>query len=705
MLIKSLSFLFTVSSLFGQDYAWPIRASQSLSATFCEYRDGHLHAGIDIKTWGEMEVPCLAIDDGYIEKVIISYHGYGRGLFLRTRHGHTVVYGHLERFLPDMERLIEDKQRDLDRYELRLVFQPGDFPVKKGQRLAYSGTSGTEYPHLHFEIRDTSGTALNPQHFYPLIKDTVPPKLDEFLLLPGDGNSRINGSRQPQIVDPGTVKAPIRFQGAVKVAVNAHDRKDGTLNKYNFYQADLFLNDSLVFEQSFDALPLALSDNVALVYPGIKGRRGWRFMALYATQDSIRLPFAREDMVGHLRPSGLSRLRVRVADIKGNEEAAEILLRQQTAASWEVLREHGQLIIVRHYPQHGYERFQFYTGDDTYVPITQTLHTLSTTRWYLPEDPFPLGVRALGALNSEIKWVLSPQVQQDRTLEIQWHAYEDQFYFSVHDSQARVYPLAFALEHLEGTFSGELIQISESAAESDLVPLDVMATATRLTLLNAQDTSAILDLEPLKRLDASASCALELDSAGFSLRGFNRGSTPIYLACDTLISEFAGKKVNGVRIQILGTVADFSGSIQYHKPDSTCNYGFYAPDKRKSWKLLSASDSAGLLSRSLDQGGTYFVLNDTEAPQVTDLTGTSGIRPGQRLLYRIEENTGKLAGLRSSLSARLDGVSFFPDYNPLRQELSFHVPDGFSPGTHSFELSVTDAAGNQRNFVQTFIVK
>ena len=57
-----------------------------------------------------MEVPCLAIADGYIEHIAVGYNGYGRGLWLRLNDGSLAVYGHLEQFNPLIENLIRTEQ-------------------------------------------------------------------------------------------------------------------------------------------------------------------------------------------------------------------------------------------------------------------------------------------------------------------------------------------------------------------------------------------------------------------------------------------------------------------------------------------------------------------------------------------------------------------------------------------------------------------
>jgi hypothetical protein len=40
---------------------WPLGITINLTSSFGEYRSGHLHAGLDIKTHGKEGVPCRAV--------------------------------------------------------------------------------------------------------------------------------------------------------------------------------------------------------------------------------------------------------------------------------------------------------------------------------------------------------------------------------------------------------------------------------------------------------------------------------------------------------------------------------------------------------------------------------------------------------------------------------------------------------------------
>lgn len=122
--------LFT-SSLLAQNYLWPTSASKYLSASFCEYRPGHYHSAIDIKTWNQEGYPVFAIDDGRIYRIRVSPHGYGKVIYLKLKDGRFAVYAHLQRFAPKIEQAIRKEQLKQQRYSIN--WKPKNWPVKKAK--------------------------------------------------------------------------------------------------------------------------------------------------------------------------------------------------------------------------------------------------------------------------------------------------------------------------------------------------------------------------------------------------------------------------------------------------------------------------------------------------------------------------------------------------------------------------------------------
>ncbi|MEA3287945.1 MAG: M23 family metallopeptidase [Candidatus Marinimicrobia bacterium] len=696
--------LILATVLLAQNYKWPIRASQSLSATFCEYRSGHLHAGIDIKTWGEMEVPCLAIADGYIERILIGYKGYGRGLFLRLNDGNVAVYGHLEIFTPILERSILAEQLEQDRYSVRLKFAPDQYPVKAGQVIGYSGTSGTEHPHLHFEIRDTLNQAVNPQLLYPGIKDTQPPILDEILLLPATPESRVNGSHFPVIIDLQHPDEKVHITGPFQTAVNAHDRANGTYNKYNIYQAEILVNDSLIYKRLFDQVPMRHSGLVDQVYPGIRGKRGWRFMSMFAS-DSLSL-FAPEHLDGRIIPRGISSLEIRVKDIKGNQATKALLYGYQSPASWSVKQVDGATIITRDYPENNYERYQFYTGSDTFLPVAQTLYKFNSTTWIINTDPGDTGIRALGSLGGTIKWIIPPATRSTPELDCQWLPNGTGFILKLSSSEPTIFPLAYRLIGPHINFAGELNQTGKQQAETGLIPLNVRSGSDRLEVLQDTLIIATVDLQSLITLDPHNSSEFSLNSLGFTLQAVNNGSTPLYLHIDTTAAPYDDHPVIGASINIVGNYEDqFAGHITFQHPVIDSTYSIFKPGKKGSWKRLIHPDSSRQATLQIRSGGSFFLLQDNSAPRVKPLKRRKRYKTGNRLVFKISDNSRIIPHPRHSMIASIDGQKFFPDYNPLRKELSFHVPRGIHRGDHVFELTIQDESGNSTDFNYSFTVR
>ena len=97
------------------------------------------HPGVDIAN--NIGTPVVATADG---KVIISGRSSGYGNLIQIDHGNGIItfYGH----------------------NSQLIVQVGQM-VKKGQMIAYMGSTGNSTgPHVHYEIR-VNGTPVNPANF------------------------------------------------------------------------------------------------------------------------------------------------------------------------------------------------------------------------------------------------------------------------------------------------------------------------------------------------------------------------------------------------------------------------------------------------------------------------------------------------------------------------------------------------------------
>ena len=148
-----------------QEFAKPVRNAILLSGNFGELRATHFHSGIDIRTGGVVGWPVICVKDGILARVSVSPTGYGQALYVEHPDGTTTVYGHLERFVPAVTKLVRELQYRRESFRIDEDFKSYRLYFKQGDTIAYSGNTGTSGgPHLHFEVRKGKAT-FNPLEY------------------------------------------------------------------------------------------------------------------------------------------------------------------------------------------------------------------------------------------------------------------------------------------------------------------------------------------------------------------------------------------------------------------------------------------------------------------------------------------------------------------------------------------------------------
>lgn len=91
-------------------YVSPVHYPIELAGNFGEPRPNHFHAGIDVKTDRMTGKPLYAMADGFISKVSVGTHGFGKAVYVRHPDGNTSVYVHLDDFAPQIEAAVKRYQ-------------------------------------------------------------------------------------------------------------------------------------------------------------------------------------------------------------------------------------------------------------------------------------------------------------------------------------------------------------------------------------------------------------------------------------------------------------------------------------------------------------------------------------------------------------------------------------------------------------------
>ncbi|UCF78734.1 MAG: M23 family metallopeptidase [Candidatus Eiseniibacteriota bacterium] len=340
LLLVSLTLSFTCSSrgvAAGEEMLFPLLLPPALTSTFCEYRNGHFHSGIDLSTNEETGVPVVAVRSGYVYRVRASGVGYGKALYLLADNGMFAVYAHLESFSEKIQSFVLSKQMERNAYEVDVFPLPFQIPVERGEILGRSGNSGSSFgPHLHFELR-RGGRALNPLAGFLPLEEEVRPFFRFAELTPVGSRSEIDGSHSPLRLrlagtgergEYGSSLVPT-VAGRFFVSASVFDRTEKRPNKLSVYRVRLFLDDSLLFQNSFDEVEYARTHEVELAYNHRLAKRGENF-----TLNLCRFHGSRMGLLQRLRPgagiidvdslglTGPHTLRVEASDIAGNTSRA-----------------------------------------------------------------------------------------------------------------------------------------------------------------------------------------------------------------------------------------------------------------------------------------------------------------------------------------------------------------------------------------------
>ena len=232
-------------------YPDPVKFPIYLSATFGELRNNAFHAGVDIKTNGEIGKTVYAVADGYVSRIGVSPWGYGNAVYITHNDGYTSVYAHLEKFNDKIGKYVKNKQLASKSFAQSLFLNNDEITVKAGELIGYSGdTGGSGGPHLHYELRDASQRPLNPYFFGFKVTDNIKPTINGIALYPKELSS-VNGSEEPlylKIEDNMIVKA----NGTVFFGISTFDQADGSHNKCGVYSIELFADNRLIFSVLFD---------------------------------------------------------------------------------------------------------------------------------------------------------------------------------------------------------------------------------------------------------------------------------------------------------------------------------------------------------------------------------------------------------------------------------------------------------------------
>ncbi len=278
---------------------FPLNTNDGFAATFGEFRAGHIHSGIDMRTRRRTGFPVLAPSDGQIVNLYGDENGYGLMLTFKAANGLIYKFAHLSAFENDKFKLngfVKKARAQANRrFNFDIDLSGENIKVRTGEIIAFSGDTGAGPPHLHFEICGPDGyknptdkpakdfEIFNPFNFIgaETSADDTPVNIASILLIPQDENSMIEGKPMNAFFsfkkDEPNGSAPdlnIKALGRFKLLVRAFDenkifeQNESKMGVYKIEFKELFSErpDGSFYSMTFDSMDYKSSRMPEIVY-------------------------------------------------------------------------------------------------------------------------------------------------------------------------------------------------------------------------------------------------------------------------------------------------------------------------------------------------------------------------------------------------------------------------------------------------------
>lgn len=332
--LLSVILLFIIHySLFTQELLYPLNIKPTLAGNYAELRRNHFHMGLDFKTDNKENLPVIAVESGYVSRVLISSNGYGKAIYINhPQLNLTTVYAHLNEFEPQLQAWVDLTQNTIQKNTLDTVLPVNLFPITKGQQIALSGNTGSSQgPHLHFEIRNiTTEKTINPLLFYPNLKDEISPTISKILFYKVGNNSEFI-----KAIDPKQTRNQIIPVASDKIgiAVSAMDKINNSENSLGIYALRIYENNRMIYQFKLDSLDFSWGAHIKTlsdyeqpysdIYKGFYEKCGYNLTDIESENGTI-----------YLKENEIKNIRLEVYDVAGNSSQEEFQVQNISSSTY-----------------------------------------------------------------------------------------------------------------------------------------------------------------------------------------------------------------------------------------------------------------------------------------------------------------------------------------------------------------------------------
>ncbi|MBN2009839.1 M23 family metallopeptidase [candidate division KSB1 bacterium] len=750
---------------YGGDYLWPTNASHYLTSSFAEYRPGHFHAGIDIKTWNREGFKVFAIQDGHIWRVRVSSYGYGRVIYQKLDTGEIIIYGHLKEFNNELEQLVKREQKRNEEYRVNKYFSPTEFRVKKGDVIAYTGSSGIGKPHLHFEVRDSHNQPMNPFLLGYSIQDNIPPGISGFCMTPLDAKSRIDGDAKPTIFQPRQVrhgeyviKEKPLVKGRIGLSVDCWDKANGVQNVFAIYRFNFYVDGQLQYSAVYDKFSYEVSGLIDLDRDFRLNKRGIGLYQNLYKEHGNDLPFYKPPDVGsgilncdasetaaseefNVRDHGPHQYLIELYDYNGNlttlsgeflvgeQQPITVVYETDDFQNYTIAQVHDKAgIPFRDYSifrstNYGDAWKQFFphgqtaADQDMLMPILYLRQPVEIVK-IVAKDTFDLPTMP----DFEVLTKDADDFLQSIEFELIKDFYDNYLRIELNVNglikapprlfiqQVGVRPMEVDLAQFE---FNQFIGAYELQANRDgIVDVEVYAQDLSGKEVYFWDQFEITTITPENGgqiISKDRKCSVQFDNGGVFENLFARmekepanGDTAKYdIVGSTYLLEPFDVPLNKNAVV----------RLKYPENDTLLEkLGVYTRDSRRrnGWRFSgnSLDRAQGTISAQLSSLRQVTLIRDTEPPDIQFYYPKNNSNITRRYPILRARVYDSLSGFNdeSSITMKLDDRKVIAEYDPEERLIRYNVEDALPLGSHTVTVSAIDNSGNEQSVTNTFYV-
>ena len=719
ILILIINIFFSIT--YSSEYLWPNDYDGNITATFSEPRPRRFHAGIDVRTFGEIGSNLYAIETGYISRIRILPNNYGKAIYLKLDDGNIVLYSHLDKFNQEIEEFVKNLHQKYESSFFDHTLDSSEFiKINRGEIIGYTGDTGSlSGPHLHFEIRNKNNEPINPLDYYEIV-DSEPPLAKTITIIPLSDKTWIDGIQDYKSFDLKKINSnkyviqdTISAVGEFGIAVETYDEIDNLSFKYGIYKMELLIDNILMYSIQFDNYNFS-EDH--LIYSAID------FALLQGGKISHRLFNKKENKLSFVKSSNDGRINldnnfhnliinildannniiqiqgVMVGELINNIDMSLNIKNDKTMIKTKDLNNNKLFLnMASNYDniKNSEEGFKKISSNE--YEINQSNENFNVIEFYIKNENGIKSNKSFLSINKQNPYNIDGEINikhLDYGLVIEFFENEHSGYM----------PKLEIISN-DSTYNFSLYRKEKNILSSSIININ-----------NIENISIIYDTKPEIVFNKKVSTLSSLYQQEINFNDYNLkiNNNSFYNELLIVCSEKENYELNNQFSKISkpiiiepNEIPFKDGLILSYNIENCDNCGFYKySDKKNKWNYVKTDNNLKKISTKINGGGTFCILSESEKPIISNLKPRINSKYKKQDLKSIKFNfKDQLSGIDPhNIKIKVDNKNIFFNYIDYRNLVTAELDHMLSEGEHTIEISISDKLNNIKNIKGKFLI-